>query len=94
MEAVMKAHDIIERNEDLLKYSNVQLYQHQKELFSIVNNNKDPVLLLYQAPTGTGKTMNCIKYITCVTSLLGLAAVLVAYSPTEADSKSKSNPRV
>ncbi len=37
--------------------------------------------------------MNCIKYITSVTSLLGLAAILVAYSPTEADSKSKSKPQ-
>ena len=43
----------------LLKYTDVKLYEHQKQLFSIVNNN-DNFLILYQAPTGTGKTLSPI----------------------------------
>ena len=58
--AIIDAHNVIERNNELIKYSNIELYQHQKELFSIYKNNKDPVLCLYQAPTGTGKTLSPI----------------------------------
>ena len=58
--AITDAHNIIERNDELIKYSNIELYQHQKELFSIYKNNKEPVLCLYQAPTGTGKTLSPI----------------------------------
>lgn len=49
--------DIIERNETLLQYADLQLYDHQKKLYSIVKNNA-PKLILYQAPTGTGKTIS------------------------------------
>jgi|UniRef100_A0A6C0INN3 hypothetical protein len=58
--AITNAHEVIERNDELLKYSNVELYEHQKQLFSICNNNKEAALTLYQAPTGTGKTLSPI----------------------------------
>ena len=53
---IKKAYDYIERNDIMLKYNDIQLYSHQKQLLSIVNNNKSS-LVLYQAPTGTGKTI-------------------------------------
>ena len=33
------------------------MYDHQKQLFSLVKN-PNPKLILYKAPTGTGKTMS------------------------------------
>ena len=53
------AGQIIEKNEYIKKYSDIQLYSHQKELFYLCKN-KDPKLILYQAPTGTGKTVSPI----------------------------------
>jgi hypothetical protein len=46
----------IEKNENLLKYGDIQLYEHQKNIFTVCKNT-DPKLILYIAPTGTGKTM-------------------------------------
>jgi hypothetical protein len=51
--------DIIERNKYLLKYADMQLYEHQKQIFSIMKNKHSKVVL-YQAPTGTGKTITPI----------------------------------
>lgn len=56
---IKNAHNYIERNNIIIKYTDVKLYEHQKKLFSIVNNN-DNFLILYQAPTGTGKTLSPI----------------------------------
>jgi len=53
------AYEYIERNDMMLKYSDVKLYEHQKKILNIINNN-DEYLLLYQAPTGTGKTLTPI----------------------------------
>lgn len=53
------AYEYIERNDMVLKYSDVKLYEHQKKILNIINNN-DEYLLLYQAPTGTGKTLTPI----------------------------------
>ena len=50
------AYNYIERNDTMLKYNDVKLYPHQKELISTINNEKS-CLVLYQAPTGTGKTL-------------------------------------
>ena len=47
---------IIENNEKLLKYGDMNLYAHQKEIFTACKNSC-PKLVLYIAPTGTGKTM-------------------------------------
>lgn len=49
--------DIIEKNMDLLRYANIELYDHQKQLFTICKKST-PKLVLYIAPTGTGKTLS------------------------------------
>lgn len=51
--------DFIERNPSLLKYADMELYEHQKEIFTVCKN-KNPKLVLYMAPTGTGKTLSPI----------------------------------
>jgi hypothetical protein len=50
------SYDFIERNSNLLKYSDLTLYDHQKEIFNSVKT-RQPKLVLYIAPTGTGKTL-------------------------------------
>jgi hypothetical protein len=58
------AYDVIERNADLLRYANRQLYDHQKQLFRLfgadaaTETDLGPMLVLYKAPTGTGKTVS------------------------------------
>jgi hypothetical protein len=54
-----QAVDIIEKNSLLLKYKNLTLYDHQKQIFTI-SCNPGPKLILYIAPTGTGKTLSPI----------------------------------
>tara|TARA_X000000368_G_scaffold195191_1_gene154098 strand:+ start:4793 stop:7165 length:2373 start_codon:yes stop_codon:yes gene_type:complete len=49
--------DIIEKNEYIYKYQDTKLYDHQKELYITVKS-PNPKLILYKAPTGTGKTMS------------------------------------
>jgi hypothetical protein len=51
--------DFIEKNTDLLKYNDLSLYEHQKEIFTVVKQ-PNPKLILYIAPTGTGKTLTPI----------------------------------
>jgi len=53
---VNNSFDFIEKNNNLLKYSDLYLYQHQKEIYTAVRN-PHPKLILYIAPTGTGKTL-------------------------------------
>ena len=48
--------DLIEKNHHLLKYSDLSLYEHQKEIYNAVRS-RNPKLILYIAPTGTGKTL-------------------------------------
>lgn len=59
---IKNAYNYIERNKEIVKYRDIQLYTHQKDLFS---KCKEPgsKLLLYQAPTGTGKTMSPIGLV-------------------------------
>ena len=52
----------IEKNNDLKKYSDIELYRHQKELFTFAKN-KGNKLILYQAPTGMGKTLSPIGLV-------------------------------
>jgi hypothetical protein len=56
LEIVRNAYEYIERNSNLLKYIDMQLYSHQKEIFSVCKI-PCPKLVLYIAPTGTGKTL-------------------------------------
>jgi hypothetical protein len=51
--------DLIEKNINILKYADNELYEHQKELFNLFKN-KSSKLVLYIAPTGTGKTLSPI----------------------------------
>lgn len=48
--------EIIEKNPNILKYNDLTLYDHQKEIYNAIKEPK-PKLILYIAPTGTGKTL-------------------------------------
>ena len=54
---INKSTTFIERNSALKKYKDIALYSHQKQLFTLCKQ-PDPKLILYQAPTGTGKTIS------------------------------------
>ena len=78
--------EFIEKNENLLKYSDLVLYEHQKEIFTIIKNPR-PKLVLYVAPTGTGKTLSPIALseekkiiFVCAARHVGLALARAAIS--------------
>ena len=75
---VKMAYNYIEKNKIIFKYKDIELYQHQKELFTVIKQNNSK-LIYYQAPTGTGKTISPIgiasskKVIfTCAAKHIGL----------------------
>lgn len=77
---------LIEKNPCLLKYADIQLYEHQKKLFTI-SKQENPKLISYIAPTGTGKTLSPIglsenhKIIfVCAARHVGLALAKAAIS--------------
>jgi hypothetical protein len=90
------AYEFIEKNTHILKYDDISLFTHQKKLFSIFNKPTDRTrsseeypsrLILYMAPTGTGKTLSPIglsnKYkiiFVCVARHVGLALAKSAIS--------------
>jgi len=51
------SYDFVERNKYVFTYADKQLYEHQKELFTLCKR-PEPKLILYTAPTGTGKTLS------------------------------------
>ena len=79
---------ILEKNPELFKCEDICLFSHQKELFSYAKIDRNrPKLLLYTAPTGTGKTLSPIglssqyKIIfVCVARHVGLALAKSAIS--------------
>ena len=82
---------MIEKNEFLTKYSDITLYDHQKKLFSLFKVYEEeiiiPKLILYIAPTATGKTLSPIglaeKYriiFVCAARHVGLALAKSAIS--------------
>ena len=78
--------DTMEKNSYLLRYSDVELYEHQKRIFSLFKNNT-PKLVLYVAPTGTGKTLTPIGLsesnrviFLCAARHVGLALAKAAIS--------------
>jgi len=78
--------EFIEKNSSLLKYSDLSLYEHQKEINTAVRSSK-PKLILYIAPTGTGKTLTPLglseKYkiiFVCAARHVGLALARSAIS--------------
>ena len=86
VEIIENAVDYIEKNEYIQKYGDMTLYQHQKEIFTICKN-QIPKLILYLAPTGTGKTLsplglsekNKIIFV-CAARHVGLALARAAIS--------------
>lgn len=82
---VTNALEFIEKNKYLLEYEDKELFSHQKQLYSICKNNSEnsefiPKLILYTAPTGTGKTLSPIGLseqnriiFVCVARHIGLA---------------------
>lgn len=103
--------EYIEKNELLLKHADMMLYEHQKEIFTIMKNptfeqkmeqfriyndcidctdvsiKSKPKLILYIAPTGTGKTLTPIGLserfrviFVCAARHIGLALAKSAIS--------------
>ena len=58
-EVIQNSVDFIEKNKLLLQYSDITLYEHQRELFTVAKRQQSK-LVLYIAPTGTGKTLSPI----------------------------------
>jgi len=57
--------EFIEQNDNIYKYGDITLYDHQKRLFTVLqrpvdHRDKRSNLVLYIAPTGTGKTLSPI----------------------------------
>lgn len=77
---VERAFIFIEENPYLLEYEDKTLFPHQKQLFSIFKTPAKSRLVLYIAPTGTGKTLSplglSVRYrviFVCVARHIGLA---------------------
>ena len=90
---IENAVDFIEKNENILNYGDLVLYEHQKEMFSLIKTrplNEDaiiPKLILYMAPTGTGKTLTPLALsehkkiiFVCAARHVGLALARAAIS--------------
>ena len=85
---IENAYEFIEQNKYLLKYEDRSLFQHQKQLFSIFKGDRESSkLVLYTAPTGTGKTLSpiglCSKHriiFVCVARHIGVALAKAAIS--------------
>ena len=83
---VEQSYNLIEKNDYLLRYADETLYDHQKQLFAICKNPQ-PKLILYIAPTGTGKTLSPIGLATkhrvifvCAARHVGLSLAKAAIS--------------
>ena len=82
------AYECIEKNPHLIRYEDRTLFPHQKRLFQIVKNRpENPKLILYIAPTGTGKTLSPIALaegfrviFVCVARHVGFALAQTAIS--------------
>ena len=93
---ISNACDFIEKNPNLFKYGDITLYDHQKRLFSLFkqthqkykdNRERQSNLVLYIAPTGTGKTLSPIGLTTdfrvifvCAARHVGMALAKSAIS--------------
>ena len=87
-EVFSRSPEFIEKNKYLLKYEDVSLFAHQKQLFTLFKKeSSSPKLVLYTAPTGTGKTLSPIGLskimriiFVCVARHVGLALAKSAIS--------------
>jgi len=90
---IENAVDFIEKNENILKYGDLVLYEHQKEIFTLIKTKPSeletpiPKLILYMAPTGTGKTLTPLALsenkkiiFVCAARHVGLALARAAIS--------------
>uniref|UniRef100_A0A6C0J960 Helicase ATP-binding domain-containing protein n=1 Tax=viral metagenome TaxID=1070528 RepID=A0A6C0J960_9ZZZZ len=75
---IKNAFEFIEKNTEVFKYTDMKLYEHQAKLFDSLKREGSK-MILYQAPTGTGKTMSPVgvakgkKVIfTCAAKHIGL----------------------
>lgn len=59
---IINAQEIIESNNEIELFEDMHLYDHQKRLFSAMKRS-GAKLILYQAPTGTGKTISPIGLV-------------------------------
>lgn len=83
---VEQSYTLIEKNDYLLRYADETLYDHQKQLFTLCKQ-PHPKLILYIAPTGTGKTMSPLGLATnhkvifvCAARHVGLSLAKAAIS--------------
>ena len=86
LSVVQNSLEYIEKNPNILKYNDLSLYEHQKEIYNAIKN-PNPKLILYIAPTGTGKTLTPLglseKYkviFVCAARHVGLALARSAIS--------------
>lgn len=90
---IKNAYDFIEKNPNIYKYGDITLYDHQKRLFNVFNKPHDRKqqeqsnLVLYIAPTGTGKTLSPIGLVSnyrvifvCAARHVGMALAKSAIS--------------
>lgn len=87
-EIITNAYEFIEKNPYLLKYEDKTLFLHQKQIYNVCrpqSNGFVPKLVLYTAPTGTGKTLTPIGLsenyriiFVCVARHIGLALAKAA----------------
>ena len=87
---IYNSYDFIEKNPNIYKYGDIALYDHQKRLFNLLRNDsyiRDSNLVLYIAPTGTGKTLSPIGLLphyrvifVCAARHIGLALAKSAIS--------------
>ena len=85
---VFNAYECIERNANLFRYEDIKLFPHQKQLFTVAKSYYGtPKLIMYTAPTGTGKTLSPIGLsshyrviFVCVARHIGLALAKSAIS--------------
>lgn len=83
---IENGYEFIEKNDNLLKYGDLLLYEHQKDIFTACRSPKSK-LILYMAPTGTGKTLTPIALseknriiFVCAARHVGLALARAAIS--------------
>ncbi len=84
-ELTMNAVELLEKNK-YIQYKDIELYSHQKDIFNLAHSDT-PKLILYIAPTGTGKTMTPLglsqKYrviFVCAAKHVGLALMRACIS--------------
>ena len=57
---IMRGSELLEKNEYFTKYQFLTLYNHQKNIYTSFKHNESGKLILYTAPTATGKTLTPI----------------------------------